>query len=82
MLMYYMYVTEYVSMNAYNVDTEATELVLSYEDRGAKQGGVGGGVATPPEFWMGGLNTSQPPPPPDFEKNFIRGGGLAPLKLI
>ena len=28
--------------------------------RGAKQGGVGG-VSTPPEFWMGGLNTCQPP---------------------
>ena len=27
--------------------------------RGAKQGG-GWGVATPPEFWMGGLNTCQP----------------------
>ena len=30
--------------------------------RGAKVGGVGG-VATPPEFWKGGLN---PPPAPDF----------------
>ena len=28
--------------------------------RGAKQGGFGG-VSTPPEFWMGGLNTCQPP---------------------
>ena len=29
--------------------------------RGAKQGGGVGGVSTPPEFWMGGLNTCQPP---------------------
>ena len=28
--------------------------------RGAKQGGDWG-VSTPPEFWMGGLNTCQPP---------------------
>ena len=34
-------------------------LVLTY--RGAKVGGVGG-VATPPEFWKGGLN------PPIFRK--------------
>ena len=33
--------------------------------RGAKVGGVGG-VATPPEFWKGGLN------PPDFWKNLRR----------
>ena len=38
--------------------------------RGAKQGG---GVSTPPKFWMGGLNACQPPPP-DFEKKFFRGG--------
>ena len=31
------------------------------EARGAKQGGGVGGVSTPPEFWMGGLNTCQPP---------------------
>ena len=25
------------------------------------RGGGGWGVSTPPEFWMGGLNTCQPP---------------------
>ena len=46
--------------------------------RGAKQGGGVGGVSTPPEFWMGGLNTCQPPL---ILRNFFLGG-LAPLKLI
>ena len=40
--------------------------------RGAKQGGVGG-VSTPPEFWMGGLNTCQPPL--ILRKNFLGGVG-------
>ena len=35
-------------------------LLCEHYIRGAKQGGVGG-VSTPPEFWMGGLNTCQPP---------------------
>ena len=32
-------------------------------DQGRQTGGGGlvGGVATPPEFWIGGLNTCQPP---------------------
>ena len=47
--------------------------------QGRQTGGGGWGLSTPPEFWMGGLNTCQPPP--DFEKKFFRGG-LAPLKLI
>ena len=45
---------------------------------GAPNGG--GGVATPPEFWMGGLNTCQPPL---ILRRFLLGeGGVAPLKLI
>ena len=40
---------------------------------GAPNKGGFGGIATPPEFWMGGLNTVNPP---DFEKIFIRGGWL------
>ena len=40
--------------------------------RGAKQGGVGG-VSTPPEFWMGGLNTCQPPL--ILRKTFLGGVG-------
>ena len=37
------------------------ELFSAYPNvRGAKQEGVGG-VSTPPEFWVGGLNTCQPP---------------------
>ena len=28
---------------------------------GRQTGGGVGGVSTPPEFWMGGLNTCQPP---------------------
>ena len=55
-----------------------TELQM-YTIRGAKQGGVGG-VSTPPEFWMGGLNTCQPPL--ILRKKVLGGGGLAPLKLI
>ena len=42
--------------------------------RGAKQGGV----STPPEFWMEGLNTCQPP----LILRKKKLGGLAPLKLI
>ena len=42
--------------------------------RGAKQGGRGWGVSTPPEFWMGGgLNTCQPPL--ILRKNFLGGVG-------
>ena len=40
--------------------------------RGAKQGGV----ATPPEFWMGVLNTCQPPL---ILRRFLLGGGWLPL---
>ena len=29
--------------------------------QGRQTGGGVGGVSTPPEFWMGGLNTCQPP---------------------
>ena len=50
--------------------------------RGAKQGGGLGGVSTPPEFWMGGLNTCQPPLILRKKNFFWGGGGLAPLKLI
>ena len=37
-----------------------------------KGGGVGG-VSTPPEFWMGGLNTCQPPL--ILRKKFLGGVG-------
>ena len=46
--------------------------------RGAKQGGLGGGVSTPPEFWMGGgggLNTCQPPL--ILRKKFLEGVGAS-----
>ena len=43
--------------------------------RGAKQGGGVGGVSTPPEFWMGGLNTCQPPV---ILRNFFLGGVGSP----
>ena len=46
----------------------------------SKQGRQTGLVSTPPEFWMGGLNTCQPPLILRFF--FLGGGGLAPLKLI
>ena len=57
--------------------------VQGYCNQGRQTGGVGG-VATPPEFWMGGgVNTCQPPPPPlILRRFFLGGGGLAPLKLI
>ena len=42
--------------------------------QGRQTGGGVGGVSTPPEFWMGGLNTCQPPP--DFEKKNFRGSWL------
>ena len=42
-------------------------------DHGRQTGGGVGGVSTPPEFWMGGLNTCQPPP--DFEKKNLGGVG-------
>ena len=44
-----------------------------------RQTGGGWGVSTPPEFWMGGLNTSQPPL--ILRKKILRGIG-DPLKLI
>ena len=46
--------------------------------QGRQTGGGVGGVATPPEFWMRGLNTCQPPL---ILRRFLLGG-LAPLKLI
>ena len=46
--------------------------------RGAKQGGVGG-VSTPPEFWMGGLNTCQPPL--ILRKIFLGGVGSPEIDL-
>ena len=36
-----------------------------------RQTGEVGGVSTPPEFWMGGLNTCQPPL---ILRNFFLGG--------
>ena len=42
-------------------------------NQGRQTGGVGGGVSTPPEFWMGGLNTCQPPL--ILGKNFLGGVG-------
>ena len=47
---------------------------------GAPNGG--GGVATPPEFWMGGVEHLSTPPP--ILRRFLlgEGGGVAPLKLI
>ena len=46
--------------------------------QGRQTGGGVGGVSTPPEFWMGGLNACQPPL--ILRKNFLEG--LVPLKLI
>ena len=43
-------------------------------NQGRQTGGVGG-VSTPPEFWMGGLNTCQPPL---ILRRFILGGVGAP----
>ena len=37
------------------------------------RGGGVGGVSTPPEFWMGGLNTCQPPL--ILRKKILRGVG-------
>ena len=42
--------------------------------QGRQTGGVGG-VATPPEFWMGGLNTCQPPL---ILRRFLLGGVGSP----
>ena len=46
---------------------------------GVKQGGIlqgrqAGGVSTPPEFWMGGVEHLSNPP--DFEGKKFRGGWL------
>ena len=46
---------------------------IQYDTRGAKQGGLGG-ISTPPEFGMGGLNTCQPPL--ILRKKILRGGWL------
>ena len=40
---------------------------------GAPNRGGGWGVSTPPEFWMGGLNTCQPPL--ILRKKFLGGVG-------
>ena len=45
-------------------------------DQGRQTGGGGWGVSTPPEFWMGGLNTCQPPL--ILRKKFL-GGVWLPL---
>ena len=45
----------------FTCNSDTLGLYGNYVVRGAKQGGGVGGVSTPPEFWMGGLNTCQPP---------------------
>ena len=45
---------------------------------GPNRGGVGG-FSTPPEFWMGGLNTCQPPL--ILRKKFLGGVGSAQINL-
>ena len=70
--------TELLKINTTKFQVEREPVYVKLvKFRGAKQGGVGG-VSTPPEFWMGGLNTCQPPL--ILRKIFL--GGLAPLKLI
>ena len=49
-----------------------TEYTLS-KNQGRQTGGGLGGVSTPPEFWMEGLNTCQPPL--ILRKKFLTGVG-------
>ena len=57
-----------------NLCKQHTSGILTH--RGAKQGVGVGGVSTPPEFWMGGLNICQPPL---ILRKKIFSGGWLPL---
>ena len=63
--------------SAINVYTLKSVKVANYLNTlllpGAPNRGGWGGVSTPPEFWMGGLNTCQPPL--ILRKKFLGGVG-------
>ena len=53
------YTLDYVCANERGLQCVKGAKILGIEEVVESQGV--GGVSTPPEFWMGGLNTCQPP---------------------